>query len=219
MIDTKDLKPEAIFCMDISEYAQQIELVLHDFLLPPPAGIYVKNRLAPVIVPGAEYFTDVIEYGKLRYVPIKDINEVKNGVYDVNFKLIIPSALMKHPDRWLSNKPFIPHNGMKILELLVRNQLDTFLQYRRTGSYYLDKIYRYTKPACSPEQQQKLEEAIDFVSTNVYDSLWNRISEFFDGLCWNMYYISIKDRTLTIERHCDWRIYDWIRRMESGEWK
>ena len=219
MIDTQNLKPEAVFCMDVSEYAQQIELVFDEFLLPPPAGIYVKNRLSPVIVPGAQYFTDVIEYGKIRYNPISDINEIKGGVYDSRFKLIIPSSFMKHPERWLSNEPFIPYNGMKILELFVRDQLDMFLHYRKTGAQHLSKIYRYLKPIHTTEQREKIENAIDFVSTNIYDSLWNRISDFFNGMCWNMYHIRVTDRTLTIERYCDWRIYDWTQRMESGEWK
>ena len=219
MIDTQDLKPEAVFCMDVSDYAQQIELVFDDFLLPPPPGIYVKNKMAPVIVPNARYYTDVIEYGKVRYVEIEDINKVKGGVYDENLKLIIPSSFMRHPEKWLSNKPFIPYHGMKILELFVRDQLDMFLHYRKTSAHHLGKIYKHLKPVDALERPEKIEAAIEYIATNVYDSLWNRISDFFNGLNWNMYHVNISDRILTIERYCDWRIHDWTLRMESGEWK
>lgn len=219
------LQPEAIFCLDISEYAAQIESICHDYLVPAPKGIYIKNRIDPVLVDGRTYYTkEKVEDG-IRFVPITDINSVMSGVYDENRKLLIPGRFMKNKSAWISNKSLLSYRGIKIIEYYVKDQIENCLSYRKQNSNYLDGVYRQFK---QPEvnaatgdyvEEQTVEEVVSKIERDVYEHLQKKIAEFVGNRNWNMYFIKIKNQFLIIERYCDWRIYDWTERMESGEWK
>lgn len=219
MIDIQNLKPEAIFCLDISEYAAQIERLCEPFLLPAPKGIYVRNRLEPVMVDGRTYFTEVKVDDGVRFVPIEDINLADGSIYSEERKLLITRRMMVDKAKWISNTPVLPYRGTKILELYVKDQIDSFVRYRKHSSNYLSKVYAQM---CVPKDQEEmgiLDDALMQVERSVYEHLWKKVNEFVGNHDWNMYFICIKDKFLHIERHCDWRIYDWTQRMESGEWK
>lgn len=219
MIDIQDLKPEAVLCLDISEYAAQIERLCEPFLLPAPKGIYIKNRLYPVLVEGRTYFTEKKVGSGVLFVPIEDINLVEGSVYSESRKLLIPQRMMSDKARWISDSPILPYRGTEIVKLYAKNQIDNFVSYRKYGSNYLSRVYAHMLPTRTQEEAEKLDDVLQQAEHTVYEHLRKKINEFIINHDWNIYFVCIKDRILTIERYCDWRIYDWTNRMESGEWK
>ena len=155
----------------------------------------------------------------VRFVPITNINAVETNVYDEHRKLLIMRRFMKDKERWVSNAPMLSYRGIKIIELYVRDQIENSIRYRKHSPNYLHKLYSHFAKPKDQAEMDVIDALLLEIERNVYEHLWKKINEFVGNRDWNMYFISIKDQFLSIERYCDWRIYDWTQRMESGEWK
>ena len=233
-VNLSNLPLEAKLTLEVGDFAQQVEISCADYLLPAPKGIYLKNRLEPVMTDGNAYY---IYKGQQRH-KIQDINLIKENVYTESGSLLIPKIFMENKARFLSEVPFIPYRGVKLAELLINEQVDSMIEYRHRRGYTLHKVLSHMLPIPVKVVEDYSAEAAnlrlrelhagidkapaehpeDTITRRLdedYASLQKEINLFIGEHTWNIYLIKLTNLTVTIERFMDYRIYCW--EVEHGQ--
>lgn len=218
MPEYTNMKVDGVMHLDISAFAHQLEMDLADILLPEPKGIYLKTRVEPVMVDGKNYYTR----NGVDSTLVVDINVTKENIYDENDKLIIPKSYLLKKSKWLSNEPFLPYYGVKILENFVNYDIDQFVQYRKSTmdrrSRNLDFFERvYWSPTVEDPEgifKSRMDEAERQMDT-AFLPIRQELEWFLGKNDWHMYFVHMNNCELVVERFCDYRIYMW--EQEHGE--
>ncbi len=220
MTDFPNLEIEATLILNYFDVAAQIEINCAEYLLPAPKGIYVRNRLEPAMVDGKTYY--VLRGGASEVVT--DINQVKDNVYDENQRVVIPKTFWqrKGGHAFVSNEPFIPYRGAKILELAINQLLESFTRYRRWPVDFDARIleHMYSREACQYphamyESEVEYGEKILDLIQDAIRPLKRDVAFFLGNADWNLYHVELRNSNLVLERYMDWRAYQW--EQEHGE--
>jgi hypothetical protein len=214
-----DLPIEASITLDLTDCAAEIEVRCSDWLLPPPKGIYSNTQVEPVMVDGGNYYTLTNTSGGYVRVSVNDLNTVNpnksiytsKGHKDV---VVVNTLQLQNKEKCLSNLPIRPYRGMKVVECLVNNQIDSYIAYKRSNKDLFDAVRKHIRPDCTDAQ---VEECFEYVSIN-YADVRSDIFSFMGKHNWNIYFLKVKGTIITLQRSIDWRAYDWMCRMESKEW-
>jgi hypothetical protein len=183
--------------------AAHIELLCADHLLPAPKGVYLMNRLEPVMRAGHAYYVRTDQ--ALGRVPVQDLNTVSQSVYDQFDKRVVPKLFMMNKAKYLSNNSFLPYRGLKIVEILAGEQLDAFLRYRKHRHSCSDKLLTQLVPGISESDFQELVELLD----NAYREISRDIMLFLNDDNMHLHYLKLNQNQLIIEKAGDIRIIEW----------
>lgn len=227
----ENLQLEAKLTLDISAFAHQIELRCADYLLPAPKGMYLKNRLEPVMVDGHNYYV----HKGLKAHLIKDINLIKETVYDEFGQQLIPQMFMLNKAKYLSNTSFLPYRGAKLAEMMVVDQMRNACgPYHFQSAFPLKKmlghmvelpprtvkVYRSESEVFQDINEGRgvdpihEEDTIVSLLEDAYRSIRREVALFIGNNVWNIYIIKLVNTTVTMERFMDYRAYQW--ELEHG---
>lgn len=217
---------EASITFDIAYHANLIENICEGKLLPEPKGIYITTQVEPVMVDGQVYYTleptppkeDNVIYkdgGSLVkkssfspgsvLVPIVDINIIKSAVYNSDGKVIIRSSLIKNKERNLNNASFLPYRGIKIIELLIQDHINSIVQHRRYRRNCYDEIAKHLLPDNTASAFELYSGEFELL----FDELLRDIELFLGWKSWNIYHTTLRGTRFTIERGIDYRVNEW----------
>jgi hypothetical protein len=211
MCDLSLLTVEAKIHLDLEDIARRIEYEFADYLLLPPKGIYIGNKVDPVMVDGGNYF--IIDTVTSTRTPISDITNIKQSVYTEQQKVdkvIIPKTYMLNKQKYISSEPLLPYRGIKILEGFVQNQIDSFVKYRKVNKSKHDIVAQHFLNTNGDE----FDNAVASIIT-LYGDLHDSIRLFMGLHNWHLYFTQFKDTRLTIEKSIDWRAYKWLCHVEE----
>jgi hypothetical protein len=206
MLDLNNLPVEAKLQLDIESYASQIEYALSQYMKEPPKGIYVCNKLEPVMIDGGVYYHGDKTSSKALQI-VKDLNEVTTSIYDKDYKLIIPKQFIINKDRLLSNYPILPYHGIKIIKIMVDDYIYNNLQYLNRHSNISVKIQNHLS---NVETDDQFEEILDKIQ-RIFQPILVDIERFIGKDDWYIYGISLRERIIDIEKLVDHRIYEWTK--------
>lgn len=214
-----DLEIEASITLDVGDCAAAIELRCADWLLPAPKGIYSNSQVEPVMVDGGNYYTLVRKDSHFVRTPVSDLNKIKTNQSVYTNKgdkdIVVVTALqLQNKQKCLSTLPIRPYRGMKVLEALINNQIDSYIAYKKGTKDLFDTLSRQFTPDCAGESAEECYESI----LDEYKDMRTDISCFMGKHNWNIYFLKVKGTVITLQRSIDWRAYDWMCRMESKEW-
>lgn len=220
MPDINDLEIESTITLNIEDCASYIESYCADKLLAPPKGIYSNSRIEPVMVDGGNYYTVEFKEGRTFRTPVHDLGTVKKNlsVYtEVNGvdRVVVTNLQLLNKDRCLSHLPIRPYRGVKIVEQLITNQIDSFIKYRKGTKDLYSQICSHLQ---SPLDEEALETIMGAIKEQ-YSDTRQVIQEFMGKHDWHLYFIKFKGGTVTIQKSIDYRAYDWMCRIESKEWE
>jgi hypothetical protein len=171
-------------------------------------------------VDGGDYYSLVKDVTGNKRIPVTDLSKVKKGLSVYTTKecrdyVVVSSLQLSNKDKCLSTLPIKPYRGMKIVELLINNQINSFIKYRKGAKDIHSGIQNHFKPDISEEDYERLIGAI----TEQYSDISLTLRTFMARHDWNLYFVKTKICTVIIQRSMDWRAYDWTCRMQSKEWK
>lgn len=212
-----NLPISAVFRLDVEAVAHQIETLCGDYLLIEPEGVYVISRLEPVMTPSQTYYTHtkkLDEIGGYCREPLQSIYCLEKEIFNDSDKQVMPKYYFNNKQKFVSRRCFLPYRGLKIMEILVKNAVSEFVQYERGPSNLLDKLQGQLQPI----DNDWLEE-ITLAIKVAADVQLRQVSFFLGDNNWDMFSTKLDNGVIHIERHLDWRVFDWTQRMESGEWK
>lgn len=187
-----------------------IEQQFGSFLLPPPVGIYKQGEVDPCVTSSGAYFyeqeqgafyTDksFFQFNGKSIQPITDINIVQSNVFDRAGKIVIPAYMMLEKERYLSPTPTVPYRGVILVELLIRNFLDSISNIPGKKSYG-GRIERHVDPRFINH------DVIDTLEV-ICKSLFMTIEQFVGDDLWHIYYVKRIQFDIVIEKTIDYRIH------------
>jgi hypothetical protein len=199
---------ELIF--DAAQVGDLLEAQFGMYLLPPPEGLYLPHQTQPVVRARQYYYqlSRSKDSTVAAEVPIKSLEDIHEDLYDQDHTVVVPKRLSKY----LSVAPTLPVRGI----LLVADMVDWTIQNSAA----------WTKRKCPLvgtviEQHLKEEyrtpEVIERVD-NLLADIRTDVRQFIGRDTWVMFFHKLRRRDIIVERTVDFRIYDWERRMNSGEW-
>lgn len=213
MCDLSLLTVEAKIHLDLEDIARRIEYEFADYLLLPPKGIYIGNKVEPVMIDEGKYYTIETINGIVTRTPVNDITNLKTGVYtEIKSldKVVIPKTYMLNKQKYISSEPILPYRGIKILEGFVQNQIDAFVKYRKVSKSKHDIVAQHFLNTNGDE----FDNAVA-ISIALYGDLHDSIRSFMGLHNWHLYFTQFKDTKLTIEKSIDWRAYKWLCHVEE----
>ncbi len=209
MSDVSELIVESKLKIDLEDSANRIEYEFADYLLPAPKGIYVINKVEPVMKDGLLYYIiEIDKAGNIKRIPVSDITDLNCCVYtSVNDcdKTVIPKIYMLKKEKYLGTSPVMAYRGIKILEGLINHQIDCFVKYRKSSKSDTYVIKSNLIKLDKSVLNKTISKIIDIYDDNISESIKN-----FLGLAnWNLYFTKITDAKILIEKSIDWRAYQW----------
>jgi hypothetical protein len=213
LIDINDLPIQEKIQFDIESYAAQIEFDLAGLLKEPPKGVYISNRLEPVMMDGYTYYYGDKNTNKA-LKEVKDLNEINDSVYNSDYKTIIPKQFMLNKQRFLSNHPLLPYRGIKIMELLIKDEIYSSLEYLSNAPNVSNKVKRHFLDTLDEDKEE--QAFIDCLS--IASPVLRDVERFIGKDTWHIYRPFLRERVFEIEKLIDHRIYEWtLDRLPKNE--
>lgn len=209
MIDFTKVKLEKVLRLDVEAFASNLEYTHSSLLVAPPKGIYVVNKLEPVMIDGQEYF---VNQNNTR-TPLVDINTWNDSVFDTEGDIVIPKRFMLDKTKYVSNSPFVPYIGLKIIQEIIRNIVYGSLKHMQVNNILddNDEIRKNLIPNITDRQvEELLNDCFDFLSDLITD-----VRSFIDGNLWNIYHVRIDGKYIRIDRYEDFRVNEWNQWVEG----
>ena len=200
--------------------AALIENQFSNFLLPPPAGVYKIGEVDACMVSGEPYFyeedkglfyTDkaFFQYSGKTIQPIVNINDVNSAVYDKTGRIVIPAFMMQDKAQYLSSTPTVPCRGVVLVELLIKNYLDSISNIPGKRSYG-GRVERHIK------QEYADDSVIDSLEV-ICKTLFLHIEQFVGDDLWHIYYVKRIQFDIVIEKTIDYRIHFYNTQHNTSE--
>ncbi len=190
---------------------QELQYVLNNYpgiLVDNPKGIYQVGSLFPVLKDGEHYYTrSGLKEGK----PIKDIDKVKEAVFDKNGQLLINDFAMKNKRQFLSNESSISKAGLHAVYCFINKKIEDNCAYSRFRRYEEQFMLCF-----KPEYQDAIRQGeidIDLM----FSGLSERVSNFIQDEPWTIYFTKKISTLVLVEKTVDFRIYDWTLQKETQE--
>lgn len=201
------LETTGLLILNIVDQAYKLDEDMHKYLIYPKLAVYHKNGIEPVLKPGCRYYT---AKGLEDNEPIEALNKIKENVYDESGNLVIPRYMMIEQRKWLTNKPKLPISAMKVIMISLEN-------YITDTTNFNDSCFDYRLSEVLNESGLKAYEHNEF---DRYASVYyNAIEEFIAADRSHLYFCELRSTDMVIRKTIDFRIYDWTKRTESGEWE
>lgn len=188
--------PHETLVIDLTESAN-IMLAHYDYALKPnPEGIYIREKLYPIITPGMKLF----EKRTGKPVAYENVCKMDSAICSESGADILTDKDMQYKHSLLCYGGFYPIAAIQLCKYILDKDL-------RTG-------WEYAVPMAG------IVNALDWIKPEYADQItdedlhscvkqhWERIYEFANDP-WRIYYTSVKANRLFIFKSVDWRIYDW----------
>jgi hypothetical protein len=199
------------------ELASHIEEKFKEYLIPFDKGIYIRGKSDAVLRPGNYYYKkEKKEDGTIVETPIMSLSDIVSEVFNQSGDIVVTSKNVKQ----LSEEPTVPTIGMQIIKAFVQKTLDdksawlNVWLHRDQASY--EEIWReFIKPEY--HNDETLNDIVNNIVSTLVD-LRTNIIKFIDKDTWLMHFLKVNRGDYYIEKCCDFRIWDWQRRITEGEW-
>lgn len=190
--------------IDLSRHAIKLHQKYGECFKDPEPGVYILNKNYPVIYPGSNYYSRSSFKSK---TPLQDLNGVKEDILNEYGKVIIPRWVMENPKRYIRNKPNLPVREIDVLELLIRDYVDSLLAFNEPE----DRSEKYDRLIKPEFRYMQTEGYLEAAAREIIDM----VSVFVGADVWNMYDYKRQQSDLTVLKGEDWRIYDWTLQKEK----
>ena len=213
------LETYGLFFKDISDIAKAIEMDCADYLIPAPKGIYIANKVEPVMTDGVLYYY----YFNKERVTVSDITDLKTAIYTEKDGVeicVIPEIFMRNKRKYVSNEPILPYVGTKIVLHLIEKQIGNFVAYRAYEE--LVSVYDFFIGYEECVDKDQFAEFIDpmyCAIISAFEPLSYELSNFLGNYEWHIFDIEIKNTRLKINKSIDYRAYLYLKQIEIDEFE
>lgn len=234
-----------VFNIDIEAMACTIEQVVGQYLKDAPKGIFTPARLEPAMVDGGSYFFRKVNpsTGLVENIPLNNLDDAPpTNVFSSDRSLpapalwsklstpvsdrfcrqtdeervVIPKIFMTQKKKFLSNQPILPYKGIKAIEAIVEDYVNSHVQYPRSVGENGDRVFDQFKTEYLQGDYHSNLDPIILYLESVTEELTDTLRRFMQGFEWHLYFIRIKGSRLTVEMSVDQRAYLWMLEEEKA---
>lgn len=198
--------------------AWQVENTFARYLKPRLLGLWLPNRTTPTMVPGGLYFRS--DKGQLEAVAdftAQALRALKGDILNLDGEVVLPAAIRL----LLKDEPTLPVRGLEIVHGFVDKVLTGLSrQWCRRAPPDLTVLWQEQLQAEAFHSHEELLDVVDAINS-MLGHLSHQIVEFVgysEDDKWVMHFQKTVGTDIHIERSIDFRVYDWSRRTNKGEW-
>lgn len=191
---------------DILSIAKTVEALFEDYLIPPTPGIYLVNGTHPVMVPDKKYYC---KNNRL----VTHIQEITGMVFDAMGETVITAHVKP---QHLTTEPTVPTTSLElVVKYAEKIVLDNSSWSRAERHTFQDTVAEFIRPEWrfTVEIYDRLENLLMDLRLAIVEFIGNTPDDK-----WVIHFVKKKGHDLIVEKTIDFRIHDWIRRTNSGEW-
>ena len=138
-----------------------------------------------------------------------NVNQFLTGFPVARILPVVPAMHLRHPPR---ERPRIPYIGMAIVRAFIERVVEDSAEWsRRTTPSFEETMEPFLKP-----QWRQTEEVYEHLRGMMIDCRTD-IKVFLGHDHWIMHFVRVRGFDIYIEKSIDYRIYDWTRRKQAGE--
>lgn len=234
--------------LDCVPTAELIEAQMGAYLLPPEAGLYLPGRVRPVMRPNQYYFQwKSTSAGRRQAQAVLSAADIKGDVYDENAVKVISKDAVKlisetptlpvrgleviysAVDQTLRRLSLWSGKAVGPLGAFVADHLKE--EYRQVLPAEEDNenfLQHLASDARNPERRTNTQALLERLKRNT--DIRAQLTELVGDLCydveqfvgkdkWVMHFHHAHGPDVVVDKTIDFRIFDWERRMASGEWQ
>jgi hypothetical protein len=208
MFDLSNADRLAIYPIDLTEAGITIEKAFGKYLKAPPAGVYARDQLEPIMLFDKTYYHVVGD----QMVPVSSkTSEITSPVYDENDQMVRTAAFFKNKNNYASTS-FLPYRGIMIAEAVFSRTIDDFVRWRRYKEGGFTRICRHFKDDLPPETFD-----YDYVAGQLLNASDEKLRSWLEGYDWSVFITRRVGTFLYIERYQDYRILRFNELLADGK--
>lgn len=188
-----------------------LEMSCAQWLMPNAAGLWLPGKATPAIIPGHLYHCRESN-GELRFIEVSPeaIRQAKGDIYNADGELVLPQGVC---DR-VQGEPSMPVVGIRLVHAAIDKTLDDNSAWTRKTRKDIVTLW---DEMLLPQFRGNPDVA-EAIYSYTFD-LRQMVLDFIGGETWVMHFKKMRGADIVLEKTIDYRIFDWSRRHESGEWK
>lgn len=204
--------------LDALPPAAAIETHLSEYLTAPPPGMYLAGHTEPTLLVSERYHQLYAEQPgdlRLKREELKDIanldlSTVKGDIYDTQDRLVLRRSLVKE----LLTVPTVPVRGLAAVATAVDWAITYSSAWAKRPAQSIQEALAKHVQAQYAQTEDLLDQLAEFLRETR-----QQVVEFIGDDKWVVHFHSTRGAEIVVEKTIDFRILDWERRINSGEWK
>lgn len=175
-------------------------------------GLWLPERESPTLVPEKLYFKQGPNAERVQIQPLtaEAFKNAQGDIFDEDGHLVLPERLAHR----LKPEPTLPIEGLRI----VRADVETTIheRSRKWCKKPYDPIDIVLRHLLREEYAGNERLIVDLAET--MNPIRRQVVDFIGQDEWVMHFARPHGWEIIVDKSIDYRIYDWERRMRSGEW-
>lgn len=189
--------------------AEQIEDSARPYLASYPAGFYDPTSRRPVLSFGETYYIQGA-HGFTK-VNISKPEDIVSNIYDINGRKLVSFEIRK----FITPLPQFPIHGAAMIEELAQCVINEMCVYNgKAPAAKVEDLWNDFLSSGATAPDVNLKSSIHELLAETS----RQVREFIGDDRWVIHFCSTLSGDLLIEKSIDWRIWDWEKRMSTGEW-
>lgn len=202
------LETEGMLLLNLLDYVQELEFNFGRYFIDPEPGIYFIDSLIPVIRPDCLYYTQA---SYATQTPITNLDRYNEPILNEIGEIVIPMSVMRNKARYLTSKPTLPQRAIQIAAHLASAYFEELAPYK-----HVRRAREEIRKLLKPEAWHYLDDGYLDLSC---ERLLRALGHFVNDGVWNIYFTRLVNTDLIVEKSTDYRIMQYMQRVESGEWR
>lgn len=200
--------------LDINEVSFELENILSGYLPEAPKGLYIHNRIEPIVTQFGEY--KVNNKGLLE--PYFLGNPIIGEIYNVgsgNPKRVVPIYAVKNPQKFLSDCPILAYFGLKIAYTEIDKTISSRVRYRRYRMTNQEQTCEYGNYLTGTDKDINFDIQCDVMG--VLRDTTEALIDFVKGYEDHIIFCNLVGTKVQIDISIDNRAYEWILQKDIEE--
>lgn len=177
-------------------------------------GLWLPGQDRPVIVPGRLYFHQSSDgcSMEVKEITAATLKTIEGDIFNEEGKRVLTDSQRSR----VRDEPTVPVEGIRIVRADVQNTIDE--RSRKWSRKPFDTIDVVLRPLLADEYAGNEKLLTDLMEP--LSDLRRQVIDFMGDDPWIMHFLRERGmgHDILVDKSIDYRIYDWERRMRSGEW-
>lgn len=191
------LRPQSLLAMSIMHTAWALHYRWGQFIRPNEPGRYLPGQMLPIIRANVQYNTRTIPL-----VTLNNIHEVKEDLYDMSGRWVLPASIMQQSKTQLLEYPTVPAQAMMLVRAIIALYIGKQTAWADRAVLERD-VYKHLQGDCEHlVNDEILEEEMN-------EQLRTQVQPFIEDHEWYIHNVRFSGPDIIIERQGDYRAYQW----------
>lgn len=197
-------KPKAIwFCNLLEQAAYLTNSDTEHWFEAPPLGVYLKGSILPLLTADTVCYLSVPDPAQL-ITDYQTVLAYEQDIVDASGDILIKGSDLRRRKHLFTTQPDMPISAINVAYNLIMDYVFKYCKYAR--GMKRNNIEQFIKP-------EYLDQFDNLMFEDMLSDTLDELHTFIRYDDWSIYFHRLRSTTLLLEKHCDWRIFEYTRMM------